>query len=96
MKRRTSLKPSVLKRVLGYVGKYPISLVGALAFALFSVAATLCVPVFFGDAIDCIIEAGKVDFETLKSVFIKTGVAIAIAALSQWLSSLQPTALSLA
>ena len=88
MKRRTSLKPSVLKRVLGYVGKYPISLVGALAFALFSVAATLCVPVFFGDAIDCIIEAGRVDFETLKSVFIKTGVAIAIAALSQWLSSL--------
>ena len=88
MKQRSLPNQSVLKRVLRYVGKYPVSLIGSLLFALICVAATLCVPVFFGDAIDCIIAAGKVDFVTLKEVFIKTGAVIVIAAIAQWLSSL--------
>ena len=89
MKNRTlPKKGGVLKRVLGYVGRYPVSLVGSLLFALLSVAATLCVPVFFGNAIDCIIEAGRVDFPALKSVFIQTAVAVCVAALSQWLAGL--------
>ena len=89
MKNRTlPKKGGVLKRVLRYVGRYPVSLVGSLLFALLSVAATLCVPVFFGNAIDCIIEAGRVDFPALKSVFIQTAVAVCVAALSQWLAGL--------
>ena len=89
MKNRTlPKKDGVLKRVLGYVGRYPVSLVGSLLFALLSVAATLCVPVFFGNAIDCIIEAGRVDFPALKSVFIQTAVAVCVAALSQGLAGL--------
>ena len=89
MKNRTlPKKGGVLKRVLRYVGRYPVSLVGSLLFALLSVAATLCVPVFFGNAIDCIIEAGRVDFPALKSVFIQTAAAVCVAALSQWLAGL--------
>ena len=89
MKNRTlPKKGGVLKRVLRYVGRYPVSLVGSLLFALLSVAATLCVPVFFGNAIDCIIEAGRVDFLALKSVFIQTAAAVCVAALSQWLAGL--------
>ena len=79
---------STLARILGYVGKYPFSLVGSLLFSLLFVAASLFVPVFFGDAIDCIIEAGKVDFESLQAVFVKTAAALSIAAISQWLASL--------
>ncbi|MBQ8322947.1 MAG: ABC transporter ATP-binding protein [Clostridia bacterium] len=86
--RSVPKKGGVLKRVLGYVGRYPASLVGSFVFALLSVAATLCVPVFFGDAIDCIIKAGKVDLVALKSVFVKTAVAVLIAALSQWLAGI--------
>ncbi len=89
MKKRTlPKKGGVLKRILGYVGRYPVSLVGSLLFALLSVAATLCVPVFFGNAIDCIIEAGKVDFLSLKEVFIQTAAVVGVAALSQWLAGL--------
>ncbi|MBQ7923960.1 MAG: ABC transporter ATP-binding protein [Clostridia bacterium] len=81
-------KPRTLRRVLRYVGKYPISLIGSLLFSLLTVAATLCVPVLFGDAIDCIIGKGNVDFDGLIAVFIKTAVAVGVAALSQWLASL--------
>lgn len=81
-------KQSVLRRILRYVGKYPLSLFGSLFFAALSVAATLFVPVFFGDAIDCIAYKGAVDFPRLKEIFIKTAVAVGVAALSQWLTSL--------
>ncbi len=80
-------KQSTLKRVLGYVGKYPLSLAGTVSFAIVTVVATLFVPVFFGDGIDCIVEYG-VDFEKLKVIFLKIVVAAGIAALSQWLLSL--------
>ncbi len=79
---------STLARILRYVGKYPLSLIGSLVFSLLSVAASLLIPVFFGDAIDCIIEAGKVDFEGLKGIFLQTAVALSVAAVSQWLASL--------
>ena len=73
----------VLRRILRYVGKYPLSLIGSLFFAVLTVAATLLVPVFFGDAIDCIVSAGNVDFEGLKRLFLQTAAAVGIAALSQ-------------
>ncbi|MBE7078810.1 MAG: ABC transporter ATP-binding protein [Clostridiales bacterium] len=86
-------KPSVkapkgtLKRILRYVGRYPFSLAGSVLFALLGVAATLFVPVYFGDAIDCILERGVLWTE-LQYIFVKIAVAVGIAALSQWLSSL--------
>ena len=76
-----------LSRVLRYVMRYPISLAGTLLFSIITVAATLCVPVFFGDAVDCIVEFG-VQWEQLKAVFFKVVLAVGIAALSQWLLSL--------
>ena len=85
MKTRT---PSTLKRVLGYVKKYPLSLVGSLLFALLEVAASLCVPVFFGDGVDCIVGQGAVDFVGLQAVALKILIAVVIAALAQWLKSL--------
>lgn len=80
------VKESTLQRVLRYVAKYPLALVGAILFALLSVAASLFVPVFFGDAVDCIVEYG-VDWARLKTLFFQTAIAVGIAALSQWLMS---------
>lgn len=76
------------RRILRYVGKYPLSLTGSLLFALLSVAGTLLVPVFFGEAIDCIVGVGEIYWEELFSLFIKTAAAVGVAALSQWLMSL--------
>ena len=68
-------KKTTLSRILSYVGKYPLSLVGSVLFALLSVVGTLLVPVFLGDAIDCIV-AGNVDWTGLGLQFIKTAVAV--------------------
>ena len=81
-------KQSTLSRVLRYVGKYPISLIGSLAFAILSVVATLFIPVLFGDAVDCIVGKGAVDFDKLKSIFAWVAVAVGVAVVSQWLMSL--------
>ena len=84
---KTMKKQSVLRRVLRYVGKYPFSLTGTLLFAVINVVATLFIPVFFGDAVDCIIENGVL-WEELKTLFLKIVVAAGIAAVAGWLLSL--------
>lgn len=80
-------KKGTLKRILQYVGRYPVALVGSLLFAVITVVATLFVPVFFGDAIDCIVESGIL-WKELKNIFAKTLAAVGIASLAQWLMSL--------
>lgn len=84
---RSSTKNGTLKRILRYVGRYPFSLFGSLFFALLTVAATLFVPVLFGDAIDCILESGIL-WKELKTVFFKVVAALSVAAVAQWLASL--------
>ena len=88
MKKLTpAVKKSTLKRVLSYVKKYPLSLVGSLLFAALSVAASLLVPVYFGNAIDCIVQEGVL-WESLRSYFIKVVACALVSALSTWLMSL--------
>ena len=87
MRKNLSKQPSTLRRVLRYVGKYPLSLCGTLLFAIVNVVATLFIPVFFGDAIDCIVENGVL-WQALKVIFLKIGIAAAIAAVAGWLLSL--------
>ena len=83
----TSKKPSTLRRVFSYVKRYPLSLCGTLLFAVINVVATLFIPVFFGESIDCIIENGVL-WEELKFIFLKIGIAAVVAALAGWLLSL--------
>ncbi|MBQ5930166.1 MAG: ABC transporter ATP-binding protein, partial [Clostridia bacterium] len=78
---------STLRRILGYVGRYPFALVGSIIFAAISVAASLFVPVFFGDAVDCIVEHGILWTE-LKELFFQVGAAAFVSALAQWLCSI--------
>ena len=78
---------SVFWRILQYVRAYPISLVGSLFFSVVTVLGTLWVPVLFGDGIDCIIELG-VQWDALKFIFLKIALAVGVAALAQWLTSI--------
>ncbi len=87
MSKQVKKGKGALSRVLRYVAKYPLSLIGALLFSMITVAATLCIPVFFGDAIDCIVE-GAVLWDDLKTIFWKVVAAVGISAVSQWLLSL--------
>ena len=72
-------KRSTFSRILSFVLKYPFSTLGSLLCAVVTVVASLLVPVYFGDAIDYIVESG-VDFVGLKAVLAKTAGAAAVAA----------------
>ena len=78
---------AVIKKVLARIRPYWFHLAGSLLLSLVYVAMTLYIPVLVGNAIDCIVDAGRVDFarmgEYLRSVLICT----AVAALAQWLMS---------
>lgn len=76
---------STIKRILTYIGHYKWGVLMSLLLAAVTVASTLYLPVLIGYAVDCIISAGHVDFDTLVSILGKMAVMIAITAISQWL-----------
>ena len=78
---------STLKRILTYVKKYPLAMAGSIGFAVLGVLSSLLVPVYFGDAIDCIVR-NDVDWEKMIGIFIKIIVVISVGGVSQWLMSL--------
>ena len=84
---KRKISRGTLKRVLSYVKKYPLSLAFTLLFSAITVAFTLYIPVLIGDGIDRIAGVGKVDFAALKKIFVKIGLSLSVAAVSQWLSS---------
>ena len=99
MKRNKNARPNVrqskaekaskgtFRRILGYVGKYPLSVIFLLLFSVVTVAASLYIPVLVGDAIDCIVENGVL-WSELKRIFTILLVTVGVAALAQWLAGI--------
>ncbi len=79
------MNKSVIKKVLKYIGEYKIYLLLSILFAAISVVLTLYVPILIGEAIDCIIEEGNVNFDKMLPILTKAGIAVGITALLQWL-----------
>ncbi len=75
---------AILKKVLRRIKKYLPALIGSLVLALVYVAMSLYIPILVGDAIDGIIDAGKVDFNLVWKVLMKILVFAVVAGLSQW------------
>lgn len=78
------MKSETIKQVLSYVKRYAFFLIVSLLFAAVSVVLTLYVPILTGDAIDLIIEPGKVDFTGISAILVKIAVCIGITAAAQW------------
>lgn len=76
---------TVIKKVVSYVGRYRIYLILSMLLAIVSVAGTLYVPVLIGNAIDCIIAEGLVNFKGIIPILVKVCVIIGVVAFSQWL-----------
>lgn len=74
-----------LKKVLRYIRKYGFFLVCSLALAAVTVALTLYVPILVGDAIDQIIGPGDVDFDRIRAILWKIGIAVLITMAAQWI-----------
>ena len=78
---------SVLKKVLRRVRRYSAALVGSLLLALLYVAMTLYIPIAVGDAIDCIVDAGRVEFRQMSASLLQIGICALAAGISQWAMS---------
>ena len=77
----------VLKKVLHRIRRYWVSLIASLVLATVNVVMTLYIPILVGTAIDCIVDAGHVDFAQM-SVYLRNVLICAIVAgAAQWLMS---------
>lgn len=84
MKKKTG-QGKTLKKVFRHLGRYRIFVVFSILLATVSVALTLYVPKLTGQAVDCIISAGQVDFPGVVKVMIRIGICTLVTALAQWL-----------
>lgn len=80
--------PDTLRKVLKYLRFYRVFFVLALLLAAVTVIATLYIPILVGRVIDCALEAGRVDFDTMGPLLLRIGVIAACSALSQWLMNI--------
>ena len=79
------MKRDTLKKLFRYAKRYTPLFVLSVVFATITVVTTLYLPILTGNAIDYILEPGKVQFDMLVPI-LKQGIFImAITAISQWL-----------
>ena len=74
-----------LKKILEYIRQYRWAVILSLLLALLTVALTLYVPVLIGQAVDCVVAKGQVDFREIAKIIWKILVIVALAAAAQWL-----------
>ncbi len=87
MRRKTNTLSTAAK-VLRYIRHYRILFALSLLLAVAVVAGTLYLPVLTGDAIDRIIEPGRVDFDGLWPILSLAAILIAATSLCQWLMNI--------
>ena len=56
---------AILRKVLRRIRRYWVGLVASLLLATLYVVMSLYIPILVGNAIDCIIDAGRVDFTAM-------------------------------
>lgn len=78
----------ILKRILKFSKPHLGYLVFAAICSVINVALTLYIPILIGEAVDCAIEVGHVDFQAMVPILIKLAVSAAIGAFASWLMNL--------
>ena len=75
---------STLKKVLRRLKPHTFAIVLSLISAAVSVVMSLYIPVLIGRAIDCIVEAGKVEFSLMKGYLMGVAICALAAGIVQW------------
>lgn len=79
-----SEQTEVLKKVLRYMRRYWFYLAISILLAAITVASTLYIPLLTGDAVDCIVGKGHVDWAGVFAVLKQMAMVIGVTALAQW------------
>ena len=82
---KTGSQMRIIKRVLKQLKRYIPAVSLSIFLALLTVVGNLLAPIFFGNAIDCIVDVGNVDFDKIFFYFIVCGAIIIATSLAQWI-----------
>lgn len=85
---KPAIRTELIRKVLKYIRKYRILLLLSIILAAATVLLSLYIPILVGNAIDCIIGPGKVDFASLTRILIKTAIAALSTAFLQWMMNI--------
>ena len=78
---------ATLKKVLLRVRKYWVKLFLSVLLATVYVVLSLYIPILVGYAIDCIVDAGRVDFVVMEGHLRSVAICAAVAGLCHWVMS---------
>lgn len=81
---RDASQNATLRKLLRRIRRYGLFLALSLLLALLYVILTLYIPVLVGRGIDCIVDAGQVDFSAIRPILFEILLFAGIAALCQW------------
>ncbi len=87
-KKKSVGQTAALKRLLAAIRKYSGWILLSVFLAAGSVALTLYVPILIGEAIDCIVEPGRVDFEAIAVLLVRVAILVGATALMQWIMNM--------
>ena len=68
MSKKQTGSTAALKRLMRYLLHYWFLLLASLLMAFISVALTLYLPILTGNAVDLILEPGRVDFAGIRNI----------------------------
>lgn len=85
MDKKNVKQMSTRKKLLSYMKKYVPLILFSLLFAAVSAILTLYVPVLTGQAIDCIVKPGEVDYPGIFAVIRQMMLVVFVTAVTQWL-----------
>ena len=75
---------ATLKKVLYRIRRYWPALAATIILATVNVVMSLYIPILVGNAIDCIVDQGQVDFSAMGMYLGQVVLCAAVAALAQW------------
>jgi len=78
---------AVLRKILVRVRRHWPALIASTALAAVYVAMSLYIPILVGNAIDCIIDAGNVDFAAIVPILRNIIICALVAGAAQWVMS---------
>ncbi len=79
------MKKDTLKKVLRYAGQYQLLIAVSMILAIVTALLSLYVPILAGNAIDCIVGPGNVDFAKEITILLRLAGIVCIIAACQWL-----------
>ncbi len=79
------MKKGTLKKVLKYAGKYRFLIFLSMILAIVTALLSLYVPILAGNAIDCLIGKGNVDFAEVTRLLLEMVGIIVFISICQWI-----------